>query len=326
MPISHLLDTALPHAQPATTVESSEPEVVRLAALLRTHAPCDGRFDLRIPGVHVLRLSRTDETVVHAIYHPTLCIVAQGAKRLLLRQEVYAYDISRMLVVTIDLPVAAQVTHGSYAAPFLCFRLDLDPIRIAELVLKVYPYGVPQAQEKRAIYVSPSSASIVNAAARLMELATQPRDAELIAPLVIDEILIRLLRSPIGSRVAHVGLAESSGHKIARAVDWIRANFSGPMNVEALAKQVHMSVSSFHQHFKAVTSMSPLQYQKILRLQEARRLMVSTMMDASTASRQVGYVSASQFSREYSRYFGCAPTRDITKLREQDMQQLLSER
>jgi hypothetical protein len=166
-----------------------------------------------------------------------------------------------VLVVTIDLPVAAQVTHASHAAPFLCFRLDLDPARIAELVLKVYPYRVPQAQEKRAVYVGPSSASIVNAATRLMELTTQPRDAELIAPLVTDEILIRLLHSPIGSRVAHVGLAESSVPKIAQAVDWIRTNFSEPMNVEALAKLVNMSVSSFHQHVKAVTSMSPLQYQ-----------------------------------------------------------------
>jgi hypothetical protein len=205
--MSHSLDNLVPLVQTDTTVEASEPELVRLADLLRTHAPYDGRFDLRIPGVHALRMSRTDERFVHTIYHPMLCIVAQGAKRLLLGQEVYAYDASRMLVVTVDLPVAAQVTHASHAAPFLCFRLDLDPARIAELVLKVYPYGVPQAQEKRAVYVGSSSSSIVSAAVRLMELMAQPREAELIAPLVTDEILIRLLRSPIGSRVAHVGLA-----------------------------------------------------------------------------------------------------------------------
>ena len=131
-----------------------------------------------------------------------------------------------------------------------------------------------------------------------------------------DEILIRLLRSPIGCRVAHIGLAESSVQKISQAVDWIRTHFVEPMNVEALAKLVNMSVSSFHQHFKAVTSMSPLQYQKVLRLQEARRLMVSAMMDAGSACHQVGYQSASQFSREYSRYFGSAPSKDIAKLRE----------
>lgn len=183
------------------------------------------------------------------------------------------------------------------------------------MVLKVYPYGVPQAQAKSAIYVGPSSMSIVRAAVRLMELMSQPGEADLIAPLVIDEILIRLLRSPIGSRVAQVGIAESSVHKIAQAVDWLRANYTEPMNVEGLAKLVNMSVSSFHQHFKAVTSISPLQYQKVLRLQAARRLMAATLMDAGTAGRQVGYVSASQFSREYSRYFGCAPTKDIAKLR-----------
>ena len=236
---------------------------------------------------------------------------------MLLGQEVYEYDASRMLIFSVDLPVASQVTQASHAEPYLCFRLDLDPHKVAELVLKVYPYSVPPVQEKRAVYVAPSSASIVNAATRLVELMAQPGDAELLAPLVIDEILIRLLRSPIGGRVAQIGLAESSVHRIAKAVAWVRANFSEPMNVEALAELVDMSVSSFHQHFKSVTSMSPLQYQKALRLQEARRLMMSTMMDAGNASRQVGYLSASQFSREYHRYFGSAPTRDIARLREQ---------
>ena len=144
----------------------------------------------------------------------------------------------------------------------------------------------------------------------------EPGDAELLGPLVIDEILIRLLRSPIGVRVAQIGLAESSVNGIAKAVSWLRANFSQPMKVEELAELAHMSVSSFHQHFKSVTSMSPLQFQKVLRLQEARRLMLSTMTDASTASWHVGYQSASQFSREYSRFFGSAPTKDIARLRE----------
>ena len=146
---------------------------------------------------------------------------------------------------------------------------------------------------------------------------TQPEDAELLAPLVIDEILIRLLRSPIGVRVAQIGLADSGVQGVAKAVSWLRANFSEPMKVEDLAELAHMSVSSFHQHFKSVTSMSPLQYQKVLRLQEARRLMLSTMMDAGAACWHVGYQSASQFSREYSRIFGNAPTKDIARLREQ---------
>jgi transcriptional regulator GlxA family with amidase domain len=150
-----------------------------------------------------------------------------------------------------------------------------------------------------------------------MGLASQPGDAELLAPLVLDEILIRLLRSPLGLRVALVGQEESRIHQVSRAVSWVRAHFDQPLDVERLAAMVHMSPSSFHQHFKAVSSLSPLQYQKALRLQKARRLMLLTMLDAGTASRRVGYQSASQFAREYGRYFGDAPTRDISRLRGQ---------
>jgi AraC-like DNA-binding protein len=217
----------------------------------------------------------------------------------------------------VALPVAAQVTRASHAEPYLALKLDLDPHKIAELALKVFPHGLPPAQERIAVYVTPVEDSVVNAATRLMECLPQPGDAELLAPLVMDEILIRLLRSPIGVRVAQMGFAESSVQRIAKAISWLRENFSQPMKVEELADLVHMSVSSFHEHFKSVTSMSPLHYQKVLRLQEARRLMLSTMMDAGAASQRVGYLSASQFSREYSRFFGSAPTRDIARLRQE---------
>src|SRR5208282_1506359 len=206
--------------------------------------------------------------------------------------------------------------QASHSAPYLSLKLDLDPHKIAELVLKVYPRGVPPVQERSAVYVTPADVSVVNAATRLMECLAKPSDAELVAPLVIDEILIRLLLSPIGVRVAQMGFAESSVHRVAKAISWLRANFSQPMKVEGLAELVNMSVSSFHEHFKSVTSMSPLHYQKVLRLQEARRLMLSTMADAATASQRVGYLSASQFSREYSRLFGSAPTKDIARLRQ----------
>lgn len=305
--------------QPDTVVGSSEPDVVRLASLIRAYAPHDGRFELRIPGVYAIRVSRVNPDLVHAMQRPALCIVAQGAKSMLLGQEVYDYDASRMLVFSVDLPVAAQVTKATPSEPYLCFKLDLDPHKIAELVLKVYPHGLPRVPESRAVYVGQADMRIVNAATRLLELMAQPGEAELLAPLVVEEILIRLLRSPIGVRVAQIGLAESSVHGVAKAVSWLRANFSQAMKVEELAKLAHMSVSSFHQHFKAVTSMSPLQYQKVLRLQEARRLMLSTMTDASAACSHVGYLSASQFSREYGRFFGNAPTKDIARLREQGL-------
>jgi AraC-like DNA-binding protein len=298
-----------------TVAGSSEAKVARLAGLLKAYAPYDGCFELRIPGVYAIRRSRTYTEQVHAVQRPALCVVAQGAKRVMLGRESYEYDASRMIAFSVDVPVAAQVTRASHAEPFLCFRLDLDPHKVAELVLKVYPHGLPRVHESRAVCVGQANVSIVAAATRLVELIGQP-GAELLAPLMVDEILIRLLLSPIGARVAQIGLAESSVHGIAKAVSWLRENFSEPMKVEELAELAHMSVSSFHQHFKAVTSMSPLQYQKALRLQEARRLMLSSMMDAGIASRNVGYASASQFSREYGRFFGSPPTKDITRLRE----------
>jgi AraC-like DNA-binding protein len=306
-----------PRLRADTAVVSSEPDLEELAHLIRAYAPHDGTFELRIPGLHASRSSRTNTECAHALRLPSLCIIAQGAKTVIVGQEVYEYDPSRMLVFSVALPIAAQITQASHSEPYLGLRLDLDPHKIAELVLKVYPHGLPPIQERSAVYVTPVDASIINATTRLVECLAQPGDTDLLAPLVVDEILIRLLRSPIGVRVAQMGFAESSVYRVARAISWLRANFSQPMKVEDLAGLVHMSVSSFHEHFKSVTSMSPLHYQKVLRLQEARRLMLSMMMDAGTTSQRVGYLSASQFSREYSRFFGSALTKDIARLRQE---------
>jgi AraC-like DNA-binding protein len=303
-------------AHPHRGAVPSEPELEKFARLVSAYAPHDGSFELRIPGVHASRYSRVMTHCVHALRLPSLCIVAQGAKTVIVGNEVYEYDASRMIVFSVALPITAQITQASHSEPYLALKLDLDPRKIAEMVLKVYPHGLSTVQERNAVYITAVDVSIVDAAMRLLECLGQPGDIELIAPLVLDEILIRLLRSPIGARVAQMGFAESSVHRVAKAISWLRANFSQPMKVEQLAELVHMSVSSFHEHFKSVTSMSPLHYQKVLRLQEARRLMLSTMMDASTASERVGYLSASQFSREYSRFFGSAPTRDIARLRQ----------
>ena len=289
--------------QTDTGMRLVEPDMGRLAGLIRTYAPHDGSFELCIPGVHVARESRMNTELVHAVAKPSLCIIAQGAKSVMLGEEVYEYDTSHMLIFSVDLPVTGQVTQASRSEPYLSFRLDIDPHKVAELVLKVFPHGLPRIRDNRAVN-------------RLIELTAQPEDTELLAPLVIDEILIRLLRNPVGVRVAQIGLADSGVQGVTKAVSWIRDNYSLPMKVEKLAELAHMSASSFHQHFKSVTSMSPLKYQKVLRLQEARRLML-TMMDAGTASWHVGYQSASQFSREYSRFFGSAPTKDIARLLEQ---------
>jgi AraC-like DNA-binding protein len=288
--------------------------VHKLARLLGAYAPYDGRFELALRGVYAFRTSRPYREPVHATLPPALCVIAQGAKIVMLGREVYEYDASRMLVYSVDLPIAAQVVRASRSEPYLGFKLELDPYKVAELAVRVFPDGVPR-RSNRGLCTVEATDDMIDAVARLLELMAQPGDADLLAPLVVDEILIRLLRSPVGYRVAQIGHAGSRLQRIAKAIAWIRANFSQPMSVQALADLVHMSVSSFHQHFKAVTSMSPLQYQKVLRLQEARRLMLSGMMDAGTAGLRVGYLSASQFSREYGRLFGSSPTKDVARLR-----------
>jgi AraC-like DNA-binding protein len=303
-------------SQPARDDGPHAQSLARLAKLLTDHAPNDGAFALSLPGLHAVRLSKATREMIRATVTPALCIVAQGAKIVMLGREVYSYDASRMIAYSVDLPLAGQVVQASQREPFLALKLDLDPYKIAELTLKVYPHGVPSPRDRRGVFVGQATTAIVDAAARLVELMAQPADGPLIAPLVVDEILIRLLRSSIGPRVAQIGQKESRVQRVAKALSWIRKNFAQPMAIDALAGLAHMSVSSFHQHFKAVTSMSPLQYQKALRLHEARRLMLSRMLDAGSAGREVGYLSASQFSREYARLFGSAPTRDVAKLRQ----------
>ena len=179
-----------------TGMRSNEPDMVRLADLIRTYTPHDGSFELSIPGVHVARESRTNTELVHAVAKPSLCIIAQGAKSVMLGEEVYEYDASRMLIFSVDLPVTGMVTRASHSEPYLSFKLDIDPHKVAELVLKVFPHGLPRARESRAVCITLADFSIINAVTRLIELMAQPEDAELLAPLVIDEILIRLLRSP----------------------------------------------------------------------------------------------------------------------------------
>jgi AraC-like DNA-binding protein len=222
-----------------------------------------------------------------------------------------------MALYSIDVPMAGRVTRASVSEPYLLLMIDLDAEKIGELALKVFPNGVPQRQDSRSLYVGDPDPYLIDAATRLVELMAHPADAELLAPLVRDEMLIRLLRSPMGPRVAEIGRAGSSVQRVAKAVTWLRSNYDQAASIEQLAKLVNMSVTSFHRQFRTVTGMSPLQYQKTLRLQEARRLMLTATMDAGAAGRRVGYLSASQFSREYSRFFGSAPAKDINRLRDQ---------
>jgi AraC-like DNA-binding protein len=301
------------------TGRQTDPGIAALAKLIGALVPYDGNVELRSRGVHVGRRSQTNQEPMHYVQRPTLCIVAQGAKIAMIGDETYGYEAGQMAVYSIDVPMSGRITEASHSQPYLLLMIDLDAEKIAELSLKVFPHGPQQARETSALYVGEAGAHIIDAATRLLELMAQPVDAELLAPLVVDEILIRLLRSPMGGRVAQIGQAGSSVQRVAKAVSWLRANFDQPANIEELAKLVNMSVTSFHRQFKAVTGMSPLQYQKTLRLQEARRLMLAAMLDAGQASRRVGYSSASQFTREYGRYWGSTPTKDINRLRERGL-------
>lgn len=292
------------------TAPPAPSRLARLAGLLAAHTPSDGVFALGVPGVHAVRASRPSVEIIHGLQAPAVCIVAQGAKTVMLGSEHYAYDASRMLIFSVDLPIAARVTEATAARPYLCFRLDIDPQRIAELALKVYPDGAPRVDETRAVYLARANDALIDAAARLLETLAEPEDARLLAPLISDEIFVRLLRSQVGGRLAQVAQRESNVHRVAKAVSWVRDHFAQPIKVDELAALAHMSPSSLHLHFKSVTSLSPLQFQKLLRLQEARRLM-ATGVSASSAGGRVGYLSASQFSREYARLFGNAPSRDV---------------
>jgi len=288
-----------------------------LANRLALAAPHDGAFQLRLPGTWAIRLSRTTTQASYATLGPALCVAAQGAKVVMLGTDVLEYDPAHMLVLAVGLPISTQVIRASRKDPYLGFLLDLDPARVSELAARVYPRGIPKAQDDRGLYVGPSNDGVVGAVTRLLDLMAQPEEADLLAPLVIDEILIRLLRTPVGYRFAQIGHRTSGVQRMADAVTWIRTHFAEPVTVEEMAAAVHMGASAFHQRFKAVTTMSPLQYQKVLRLHEARRLMLFQGLDATHACQRVGYLSASQFSREYSRFYGDAPSKDIARLRDE---------
>jgi AraC-like DNA-binding protein len=288
----------------------------RLANGVAHYTPHDGTFPLRLPGAYVVRRSHMTTEPIYSTMRPAVCIVAQGAKVVMQGRDVLEYDPAHVLVLAVDLPMSSQVIRASRKEPYLGFILALDPPRVAELATRVYPSGIPKPSEARGLYVGHSTDGIVDAVTRLLELMALPEDAALLGPLVVDEILLRLLRTAIGPRVAQIGQPASGVQRVGEAVVWIREHFAQPVTVEEMAAAVHMSASSFHERFKAVTSLSPLQYQKVLRLHEARRLMLFQRMDANEACHRVGYLSPSQFSREYSRFFGNAPTRDIARVRE----------
>ncbi len=291
-------------------------DLTRLANLICRHAPQDGVTTTPVDALKLGRFSTTTGEQVKTFYQPSLGMIVQGTKSAVVGSTTYKLEPRGLFVLPVALPLALQTLEASAAAPLLILRLDLEPKAVADAVLRVFSHVLPTNNLHTPAYSTIADDCIVNAFVRLLQCLDQRGDEALLAPLVVQEVLIRLLRGPIGPRIAEIGLADSVISRVSRSVQWMQEHYSEPMRVEELAALVYMSVSSFYEQFKAVTGVSPLQYQKAFRLQEARRLMLAQFLDAATAARQVGYASESQFSRDYSRYFGRPPRRDIALLRQ----------
>ncbi|MCJ9671927.1 MULTISPECIES: AraC family transcriptional regulator [unclassified Neorhizobium] len=286
----------------------------QLARLIAQNTDGDGVFETAIPRLSVIRMSKPTEPL-HAIHQPAVCIIAQGAKQVMLADEIFRYSPGQYLVVSVDMPVTGQVIEANQDKPYLCLRLNLDLKLLSEMLVDMPAVpGLPSIR-KKCIGLSHTTPEFLDAALRLAQLLDKPDEIAYLAPLIERELMFRLLRGDQAEMIRQILAPENRLQQVNRAISWIRQNFSAPFSIEQVAVEARMSTSSLHQHFREVTAMSPLQYQKQLRLQEARRLILGKAMDAATAAHQVGYDSPSQFSREYRRLFGAPPIQDITRLR-----------
>ncbi|MDD2090123.1 AraC family transcriptional regulator [Pseudomonas guariconensis] len=300
---------------PVTPLEPTlEAQRQELADLISRHA---GEPYGPASAIDDLYLVRYRESVrsMPALAQPALCVLAQGSKTLFLGDERYAYDPLHYMVVSVTLPISGALLEASPENPSLGFRMDIDPAQISQLIAESSPMMVPNLPSGRGLYVERTDPQLLDALLRLLRLLDSPRDIPVLAPLIRREILYRLLRGPQGHRLYEIALANSQTHRVCQAITWLNRHYQQPLRIEDLAREVNLSTSTLHHRFKAVTSMSPLQYQKQLRLQEARRLMLNDGLEAAVAGYRVGYESPSQFSREYSRLYGAPPIRDVARLR-----------
>jgi len=250
------------------------------------------------------------------MYEPSICLVAQGAKRVQLGGDTYVYDAHHYLITSLHLPTVVQIVEASPEKPYLGLRLTFDLREVSQLMADSQ-LPLPKTQQScRGMATGEVSLPLVSAFQRLVDLLDDEEDIPILAPVIQREIIYRLLVGDQGTRLRQIAATGSQSQQIARAVEWLKGNFAEPLRIEELAQKASMSTSTFHHHFRNMTALSPLQYQKQLRLQEARRLMLTERLDAASAAFQVGYESPSQFSREYSRQFGAPPQRDITTLRQ----------
>jgi AraC-like DNA-binding protein len=294
----------------ARRAQASRDELVeRIARAVREDGQAEPLEGLR------LRRASSPTDLGHGQSFPSLCVIAQGSKEIHLGDNHYRYDPAHYLNVTAELPIASQIAEASRERPYLGLVLTLDPTHVGSVLVEA---GHPAPQNHsavKAIDVSPLDADLLDAVVRLVRLLDSPTDARFLAPLVTREIVYRLLMGEQGGRLHHLVALGGHTHRIVKAIDRLRKDFAQPLRIEDIARELGMSVSGFHQHFKAVTAMSPLQFQKQLRLQEARRLMLGEDLDATGAGYRVGYGDAAHFNREYKRLFGAPPKRDVEQLR-----------
>ncbi len=288
-----------------------------LEALEKSIARWTEKEGLQETAIPRLLLSRRDAPTqpISYMYEPSLCLIAQGTKNIVLGGYTYVLDVHHFLITALDLPSIVRIIEASEKKPYLGLILKLDRREISQLMVDnnlPLPRGY---QSSRGMAIGKVTFPLVAACQRLVDLLAEPTDIPILAPIIQKEILYRLLVGDQGSRLREMASAGSQSHQIGRAIDWLKDHFTQSLRVEDLAAKVHMSPSTFHHHFRSLTGMSPLKYQKWLRLNEARRLMLTERLDASSAAFQVGYESPSQFNREYSRLFGAPPLRDITNLR-----------
>ena len=281
-----------------------------LASMVERHSKADQSVTTVIAELQLSRFTKPTE-LTPLIYDPCLCIVVQGAKEVVLAGESYRLDPAHFLLVSVDLPVDARVVAAEANDPYIGIRISIDPAVVGELLADGANISSSGPTE-RGLAVSPVAPQLLDAVTRLVNLVESPQDIRLMAPLVLREITYRVLTGPQGLRLRQIALANAPASRIARAIRWLKDHYSEPLRIESLADKVGMSASAFHLHFKGVTAMTPLQFQKRLRLQEARRLMLGDHLDAADAAFRVGYESPSQFSREYRRVFGAPPRQDIS--------------
>jgi AraC-like DNA-binding protein len=267
-----------------------------------------------IPGFAIYRRDHSTGPLF-GLYEPSLTLLVQGRKRVTLGQEAFACGSSRYLLTSVNVPVIGQVVEASPERPYLCFFLKLD-LGAARQILIDHDLPVPSRPSSgRGIATSSATFELFDAFSRLLAIADKPKDIPILGPLIQREIMYRLLTGEEGARFREIASSGSLSHRIAQAANWIRSNYARPLRIQALAASVKLGVSTLHHQFRVMTSMSPLQYQKQLRLQEARKLMLTENYDAGSAALEVGYESATQFSREYSRFFGQPPMRNVRTLR-----------